>query len=195
MTWTPARVNFIKENYNKISIREIAEKLNVSYIVANSKIQNMKKKGQLKGENKVKSKTGRKQKINWKKIEPYIINNYKTMTWEEMARRLKIKYTTLYNHAKRMRELGIIGTKECTQAPEPNDIKLQIAELDRNMELGRRYHIKKFGSRDKFTTLNFTGKLTQVTDRFYTFRNKNRAESFLKVDFAIGEYNIKELTK
>ncbi len=194
MTWTPERENFIKTNYSKITIGEMAKRLNLSYSKVNSKIQNMKKAGELKGENKIKSKTGRKQKINWKEIEPYIIDNYRTMTWVEMSDALNLNYTTLHRHATKMRKEGKIGSKECIPAPKPKDIGLQIAELDGNVELGRKYHIKKVGSKDKFTTKNFIGELIQITDRFYTFKNNHRTENFLKVDFIIGEYNIEEVS-
>lgn len=133
-------------------------------------------------------------KIDWKEKEKHIKKYHDRITIADMAKKLNINYQTLYKKILRMRKEGKLppaNTKE--HSKERNNIKSKIAELDGNIELGRKYNIRKTSTRDKYETSQFIGKLIQITDRFYTFKNKNRAESFLKVDFAIGEYSIEEV--
>lgn len=133
-------------------------------------------------------------KIDWKSKEKIIKKLYNRITIAEMSKRLNINYQTLYKKILRMRKEGKLppaNTKE--HSKERNNIKSKIAELDGEMELGQKYHIRKISTRDKYETPQFTGKLIQKTNKFYTFHNGKRAESFLKVDFAIGEYRIKEV--
>ena len=133
-------------------------------------------------------------KIDWKEKEELIKRCYDKITIAEIAKRLNVNYQTLYKRILKMRKEGKLSpanTKE--HSKERNNIKSKIAELDGNMEVGRKYNIRKISTRDKYETTNFTGKFIQKTDRFYTFKNKNRAESFLKVDFVIGEYSIEEV--
>ncbi len=133
-------------------------------------------------------------KIDWKEKEKLIKGYHDKMTIADMAKKLNINYQTLYKKILRMRKEGKLppaNTKE--HSKERNNIKSKIAELDGNIELGRKYHVKKFGSKDKFTTKNFIGELIQITDTFYTFKNRNRAESYLKIDFIIGDYQISEV--
>lgn len=131
--------------------------------------------------------------IDWKEKEKLIKGYHDRITIADMAKKLNINYQTLYKKILRMRKEGKLppaNTKE--HSKERNNIKSKIAELDENIKLGRKYHIRKISTRDKYETSQFTGKLIQKTDKFYTFKNRNRAESFLKVDFVIGEYLIKE---
>lgn len=133
-------------------------------------------------------------KIDWKSKEKIIKKLYNRITIAEMSKRLNLNYQTLYKKILRMRKEGELPKARGKEyRKENNTIKLKIAELDGNVELGRKYRIEKQGGKDKFATTEFTGKLIQKTDRFYTFKNKNRAESFLKVDFVIGEYLIEEV--
>mgnify|MGYP000886276589 CR=1 FL=1 len=110
-----------------------------------------------------------------------------------MAKNTGLKYQTLYKKITKMRDKGILSQGKKRKTIKPANIRGKIAELDGNMELDRKYNIKKLGTKDKFVTTDFEGKLIQVTDKFYTFKNKNRAESFLKVDFVTGGYEIKEV--
>src|SRR5690625_2101999 len=115
-------------------------------------------------------------KIDWKSKEKIIQKLYNQITIAEMSKRLDINYQTLYKKILRMRKEGKLppaNTKE--HSKERNNIKSKIAELDGEMELGQKYHIRKTSTRDKYETPQFTGELIQVTDRFYTFKNKNRA--------------------
>ena len=69
----------------------------------------------------------------------------------------------------------------------------KIVILDGNMEINKKYHIRKLGRVGKNETGEFVGELIQKTKCFYTFKNDERTESFLKVDFVIGEYAIDEI--
>lgn len=72
---------------------------------------------------------------------------------------------------------------------------LKIAILDGNMEIDKKYRIRKLGNVGKNETGEFDGELIQKTKYFYTFKNDERTESFLKVDFVIGEYTIDEIRR
>ena len=69
----------------------------------------------------------------------------------------------------------------------------KIAILDENMEINKKYHIRKLSRVGKNETGEFVGELIQKTKCFYTFKNDERTESFLKVDFVIGVYAIDEI--
>ena len=131
-------------------------------------------------------------KIDWKEKEKLIKKYYDRITIADMAKKLNINYQTLYKKILRMRKEGKLPPAKSRRKDE-NNIKEKIIELDRNMKLGRTYNIKRGRAKEKFASNEFKGKLIQKTDRFYTFHNGKRAESFLKVDFAIGEYRIKEV--
>jgi len=131
-------------------------------------------------------------KIDWKEKEKLIKGYHGRITIADMAKKLNINYQTLYKKILRMRKEGKLPPAKSRRKDE-NNIKEKIIELDRNMKLGRTYNIKRGRTKEKFASNEFKGKLIQKTDRFYTFHNGKRAESFLKVDFAIGEYRIKEV--
>lgn len=130
-------------------------------------------------------------KIDWKSKEKIIKKLYNRITIAEMSKRLNINYQTLYKKITRMRRGGKLPPAE-PRKRKKTSTKLKIAELDGNMEVGRKYNIKKLGSKNKFTTNNFTGELIQKCNDFYAFRGLY-PESFLKVDFVTGEYEIKEV--
>lgn len=145
----------------------------------------------------IKEKSKKRKNIDWAKLDPYIIENFKTMPYKEIAENLELNIQTLYAHIRQMRKEGKLGykdrqAKKVRKAKGKNNVKLKISELDLNMKLGRKYKIDKTGSKDKFATKHFTGELIQITDRFYTFQGLY-PESFLKSDFITGEYKIMEV--
>jgi hypothetical protein len=77
-------------------------------------------------------------------------------------------------------------------------VQREIDILDRNLTIGRVYKIKKLkdDGRSKDSYLEVEGVLEKKYEHHYLFRNyKGIRECFLKKDFAIGEYEIKEVVK
>ena len=78
------------------------------------------------------------------------------------------------------------------------DVDMVIEEMDSNLTIGRVYKIKKlkYDGRSKDSYLEVEGVLEKKYEHHYLFRNyRGIRECFLKKDFAIGEYEIKEVGK
>ena len=73
------------------------------------------------------------------------------------------------------------------------ELEKALKKLENKIKLGKKYRIKKTGYIGTSDIENFTGELVQITDIFYTFQNRNRAESYLKIDIIIGDYQISEV--
>ena len=73
-------------------------------------------------------------------------------------------------------------------------IGIRIEDIDLGLTLGCQYIIGSISQkRNKNGSKYFRGTFIQETDYFYVFRSKaNYCECFLKVDFAINYYSIKE---
>ncbi len=144
----------------------------------------------------------------------FIIKNYKKMTTSEIARKLGVTWSLVYGRKEKLAEEGLIDKWEKQQKEikprkilpeeiqlkeripvevvmEQKELKRKIATLDGNLELGRRYKIKELDYSLKKGQKKFQGELIQITDKHYTFKNRY-AESFLKIDFVLGEYAIEE---
>lgn len=130
-------------------------------------------------------------RIDWQSKEKLIIKYNNEITIKEMAKRLNVKYTTLYSKILKMRKEGRLPPAEPRKS-KMNSTKRKIPELDENIKLGKRYRVRKTNP-GKNCTSELTGELIQITDTFYTFKNRNRAESYLKIDFIIGDYQISEV--
>ena len=77
-------------------------------------------------------------------------------------------------------------------------VQREIDILDSNLTIGRVYKIKKLkdDGRSKDSYLEVEGVLEKKYEHHYLFRNyRGIRECFLKKDFAIGEYEIKEVGK
>ena len=74
-------------------------------------------------------------------------------------------------------------------------IKRKIDTLNGNLEIGKRYKIEYIaGQNNKQGTNEFEGTLIKKMDKYYIFKSiLGYKECFLKVDFIIGEYKIKEV--
>lgn len=126
---------------------------------------------------------------NWRNKDPYIIKNYKNMTYKEIAENLSLKYTTLYSRIKILKKRGIIEGKETIRKPEPTKLKFK------NLKIGKKYKIKYIASKkNKNGTSRFEGILMDEINGFYVFKSVlGYTECFLKKDFAIGEYKAEEV--
>lgn len=132
----------------------------------------------------------------------------------QMARKLGVTWSLVYGRKEKLAEEGLIDKWEKQQkeikprkilpeeiqlkeripvevVKEQEELKRKIDTLDGNLELGRRYKIKELDYNKKKGQKKVTGELIQITDKHYTFKNRY-AESFLKIDFILGEYAIEE---
>ena len=161
----------------------------------------------------------REEKEKIKEMErqaEFIKKHHEHMSIPEMAKKLNATYDTIYKRREHLIENNIIdGSKikrdkkhKCdgnwdkpikkiikNSKREKTEIEKKIEAQDRKMKLGRNYRIRKLMERDKFATMDFTGKLVQITDKFYTFKSRCRTESYLKIDFIIGYYAIEGARK
>lgn len=77
-------------------------------------------------------------------------------------------------------------------------VQREMDFLDRDLTIGRKYKIKKLKAdgRSKDSCLEVEGILEKKYEHCYLFRNcRGVRECFLKKDFVIGEYEIKEVGK
>lgn len=73
-------------------------------------------------------------------------------------------------------------------------IGIRIEDINLGLNLGNQYIIENISrKRNKDNSKYFRGILIQETDCFYVFRSRNKyCQCFLKIDFAINHYSIKE---
>lgn len=186
------RNQYIIDNYNDMSISQMARKLHVGDLKIHKIICELVEKGILDKKPEIKLKP---KLINWNKVDPYILENYNKMTIKEIANNLDIKYTTLYSRVNKFRKEGKIGYKEVVSVPVKSNL-LKIDLLDGNLTIGRKYKITQLnrdGKKGKGGN-EFIGVMEEKYKHYYLFRNsRGIRECFLKKDFVIGEYGIEEV--
>lgn len=140
----------------------------------------------------------------------FIKANYTKMTAPELAKKCFVTEGAMYRERSELAREGIIDrskfkkVKRRNRNPRHNhqygcfeqkgkELEKALKKLDSKIKLGKKYRIKKTGYIGKSDIEKFTGELVQITDTFYTFKNRNRAESYLKIDFIIGDYQISEV--
>ena len=77
-------------------------------------------------------------------------------------------------------------------------VQREIDILDRKLTIGRKYKIKRLNpdGRSRESCLEVEGILEKKYKHHYLFRNyRGIRECFLKKDFIIGEYEIREVSK
>lgn len=149
----------------------------------------------------------------------FILRNYAEMTNLEMSEELGIATTVIATRRARLIRQGLMDKIEQyekveTRAPikvpkiqeipievleNQKELKARIKELDEKLKLGRKYRIREL-NKDGSVTINkkyvgnFTGVLVNKNHIFYEFKSTSGyRECFLKIDFATGEYQIKEV--
>lgn len=140
----------------------------------------------------------------------FIKANYTKMTAPELAKKCFVTEGAMYRERSELAREGIIDRNKFKKVKRRNhnprhntqygcfeqkkkELDKAILKLDNKIKLGKKYRIKKTGYIGTSDIENFTGELVQITDIFYTFQNRNRAESYLKIDIIIGDYQISEV--
>lgn len=156
--WTLQEELFIIDYMDKLTTREIAERLGVNTYKTSTKIRYMRK---------------------------IYLDNNKNITENDRIKAVD-KLLAKYEEKEQYE-------KENQYVEEENQriLKMKIAELDGNLSIGRKYRITKPISNGKERTV-FEGTLEKIYDRFYNIKGPYM-ESFLKIDFIIGEYRIEEV--
>ena len=148
----------------------------------------------------------------------FILRNYAEMTNQEMAEELGIAATVVATRRARLINQGLmdkieqyekVETRIPIKVPEIQEIpievlenqkelKAKIKELDEKLKLGRKYKIKQLNAdgtvaiKKKYVG-HFEGILVNINKNFYEFKSTSGyRECFLKRDFILGEYAIKE---
>ncbi len=223
--WTLQEELFIIDHMDKLTTREIAERLGVNTYKTSTKIRYMRKiyldnnkniteNDRIKAADKLLAKY--EEKEQYEKENQFIAENHETMTMNELANALGLTYAAVYNRRQKLHDEGRLNKRDTaldrereTAKPVTNIdpmpkkmklpdveeenqriLKMKIAELDGNLSIGRKYRITKPINNGKERTV-FEGILEKIYDRFYNIKGPYM-ESFLKIDFIIGEYTIEE---
>ena len=173
--------NFIRDNIDKTAV-EIAMLLNTSASRLYPKIREVKKEPEivaklkeiekLKQEKAIERNRNRARERYWRQIG-------REINWEEERARKK----------KEAKRLQIMYNKLISEPVQEGVFKNNL-----KVKLGQSYEVERMGIAHRDDWLKFRGELIQETKDHITIKNKTRAESFLKVDFLINEYRIKEVS-
>ena len=140
-----------------------------------------------------------KKRIDWnaspgKEKQEFIINNYKTMRYKEIAEQLKLPYTTIISRITILRKTGMIDIKREFKKRLAWEEKPKEQEKSESkpggLKLGKKYKIKHRSVRRN----DFVGTYEGETKRMHIFvSDANYKKCFLKVDFMIGEYRAQKI--
>lgn len=144
----------------------------------------------------------------WNKQEEQRLEElYKTMRVPQIAkimgRTLGSVYSKIYNMKERARtqnKIQFANEKEKKESEERAYKRLinepviaGVYKKDLKVKLGQSYRIERVKKSVRDWNV-FTGKCIHETKDHVTIKNKTRSETFLKVDFLINEYRIKEVS-
>ena len=173
--WNEVESEFITENYGLVSLDEMARRLGVEKTQLSSRIRFMKEQGYpIRGKTKLKDKP---VKGEVKEVEGCDEEEFKPYKRELTEKELEEAKEAQEIYDRMLNEKEIAG----------------VYKKDLKVEVGRSYQIenmKKRTRQDKY----FIGQVIQETKDHIIIKDKSRTESFLKVDFLIGEYRIKEVS-
>ena len=95
---------------------------------------------------------------------------------------------------KQLYEEKAVMQKKYDEILERDKVEYGVFKENVKVKPGQAYKITRNASRILKDEWNeFTGKCIHETKDHVTIKNKTRAETFLKVDFLINEYRIKEI--
>lgn len=204
--WSQEEINFIINNFDKLPITEIQKQMPWRTI-AGIQIKYSLLKSQ-------KQKTDRVRE--WTPEEDnYLLENFGLVSNEELVKKLNRSLRSIRGRFYRLESNPIFKKKR-----EKIDKKIEKIKIEREMKdyykmLRSIRNNRDYGIGDKIKDLKFKigqvyvvkipdehreryrvfkGKLIQETDDFIVLENRWR-ESFLKKDFLIGAYEIKEVSQ
>ena len=169
--WNEVESEFITENYGLVSLDEMARQLGVEKTQLSSRIRFMKEQGY-----PIREQTKLKDKPVKEKVEEFDEEGFKPYKREPTEKELSEAKEVQEIYDKMLDEKVIAG----------------VYKKDLKVKVGQTYQIenmKKRTRQDKY----FIGEVIQETKDHIIIKDKSRTESFLKVDFLIGEYKIKEV--
>ena len=195
--WTKGEEKYVIENCGKMTYEEMAKKLNRTVNSIKQKTFFLRR-----------SEEGMKKATKYQhwtiEEEEKLIELYETMKPKQICKMLNRPLNSINSKIHSMGLWGgDIGTTKVSEEQERLDRQSYVQVIsepviagvyksDVKVKVGQSYQIenmKKRTRQDKY----FIGKVIQETKDHITVKNKARTESFLKVDFLIGEYKIKEV--
>lgn len=200
--WTNKEREYIKNNFGKMKVDDIAKKLQRTTTSVNQQAYLMRKGGRdvAKAQN-YKSWT--------KEEEEKLKELYKTLIPPQIAKILGRTPGSIYTKIASMEERARVRDKkrfETAKAKKQFEIDAYnklinepvvggVRKSDIKVEMGKSYEVERTTARIfKEDWKKYQGKVIQETKDHFTLKNKVRSETFLKVDFLIGEYKIKEVS-
>ena len=134
----------------------------------------------------------KKQRLEREK--KFIIENYRTMKYADIARHLGISPGAVNSRIAKLREAGVIRKKNRAENKAPRrtqPVKITYKGNPNRFEINKKYKITHWSARKR----NFTGIYRGETKRVHIFESDAEyKECFLKTDFMTGEYKAEEIS-
>ena len=163
------------------SAKEIATLLNVNVSNLYPKIREIKKEPEIIAKLKVIEDLKKEKAMEKNRIRS------KERYWERMGKEINIERER-EKERRKARELQARYNKLVSKP-----VIAGVYKKDLKVKLGQLYRIERVKKSVRDWN-EFTGKCIHETKDHVTIKNKTRAETFLKVDFLINEYRIKEVS-
>ena len=198
--WTKGEEKYVIENCGQMTNEEIAKKLNRT-------VNSIKQKTFFLRRSEEDMKKATKYQRWTIEEEEKLIELYETIKPKQIC---KILNRPLNSINSKIHSMGLwggdIGTIEISKGQERLDRQVYVKivsepviagvyKSDVKVKLGQAYEIERNqGTRSNAIWQKFRGEVIHETKDHFTIKNKVRAETFLKVDFLINEYRIKEVS-
>ena len=175
--WNEVESEFITENYGIVSLDEMARQLGVEKTQLSSRIRFMKEQGYpIREQTKLKDKQVKEKQVK-EKVEEVDEEEFKPYKRELTEKELEDVKEAQKIYDRMLNEKEVAG----------------VYKENLKVKLGQSYRIERVKKSVRDWN-EFTGKCIHETKDHVTIKNKTRAETFLKVDFLINEYRIKEVS-
>lgn len=191
--------DFIIKNHKKMTYEEMAKELGVELWVIKNITQKMIESNELDSKKVIWTKEEENYLIEWYgKIPNKRLAENLGMTWDQVRKKIYYlrkkdliakhpRYKNLTNENKLVEE----GFKRLIN--QPRDLGLANKEFSYKFTIGKKYRLIGADKDKRVEPLNFTGVLVQETEDFFVIKHKlGYCESFLKKDYLLGDYKIKE---
>ena len=185
-------VNFIKSNPG-MPAKDIARKINrsigYSQIIINEVMKDENAKARIEKERELQRLREKREKEEHRKRVKKLIAKKKKET-KRLEKLERVKRIKAIEKKREKEEIQAIYNKIISEPVEEGVFKNNL-----KVKLGQSYEIERNqGTRSNTIWQKFKGKVIHETRDHFTVKNKTRSETFLKVDFLIGEYKIKEVS-
>lgn len=200
--WTSEEREYIKNNFGKMKVDDIAKKLKRTTTSVNQQAYLMRKDGRDVGKTHTYKEWTKEEEEKLKEL-------CKTLIPPQIAKILGRTAGSIYTKIASMDERTRTRDKkrfETAKEKEQFDVNAYnklinepvvggVKKSDIKVKMGKSYEVERTTARIfKEDWKKYQGKVIQETKDHFTLKNKVRSETFLKVDFLIGEYRLKEIS-